>query len=257
MRIVSPTVSAKRLFRPGIHQGFDVRGVALYTCAMAQKDLTGMVFGRLTALSVLPSLRPGDGLRWVCRCACGTECIVKTRLLTYKKGTRSCGCILREKNRERPIRASTNVKHGHTSRRHSPEYITWASMLQRCTNPKHTSYKHYGARGISVCREWAESFESFLADMGMRPPGKTLDRIDNELGYSKANCRWATDDEQANNRRRTAPVTAFGVKRTCRETAQLFGIPERTLYRWSQGGAVDVGSLITSSAARATTPSVV
>lgn len=252
MMATQPTSS-----RPYLHQGFDISGVALYHCAMRQKDLTGMVFGRLTALSVLPSLRPGDGLRWVCRCTCGTECIVKTRLLTYKDGTRSCGCILREKNRSRPHRASTNVKHGHTSRQHSPEYITWASMLQRCNNPKHASYKYYGARGITVCHEWTESFENFLADMGKRPPGKTLDRIDNALGYAKSNCRWATDDEQANNRRRAALVTAYGVKRTCRETSQLFGIPERTLYRWSKGGTVDVGGLITSAVARARTPSVV
>lgn len=216
-----------------------------------------MVFGRLTAISVLPPLRAGDGMRWVCRCACGAECIVKTRLLTYKHGTRSCGCILREKNRSRPNRNSTNVRHGHTARKTSTEYSTWSSMRQRCSNPKHVSYKNYGAKGVTVCREWEESFDQFFNDMGERPAGKTLDRIDNNLGYTPENCRWASNEEQAMNRRSATPVIAFGVKRTCRETSATFGVPERTLYRWSKGGTVDVASLITAAAAKAKTQSIV
>lgn len=224
---------------------------------MRFKDLTGQVFGRLTAKSMLQPLRPGDGFRWVCACSCGNECIVKTRLLTYKKGTRSCGCILAEVNKQRPHRNSTNLKHGHTSRRISPEYVTWASMIQRCSNPKHVSYKNYGARGVSVCPEWVSSFEQFLADMGPRPANTSIERIDNALGYSRQNCRWASSVEQACNRRDNVTATAFGVTRSCTETSALFQIPTRNIYRWAQEGRGDIGARITAWKERAKSPALV
>lgn len=101
-------------------------------------------------------------------------------------------------------------------------------MKNRCSNPKHISFKHYGGRGISVCKEWAESFERFIADMGERPEGHTLDRIDNDGPYSPSNCRWATAKEQANNRRKPKgrPVTTCvwkGEEMTVRELADRVG----------------------------------
>lgn len=229
----------------------------MYNSAMAYKDLTGLRFGRLTARAKLPSLRPRDGFRWECDCDCGNAVIVKTRMLTYKDGTKSCGCILAEKNRLRPVRGSTNLKHGHTTRgKPSPEYVCWSSMIQRCTNPGHESYKHYGARGIGVCKEWIDSFESFLRDIGPRPEKMSIDRIDPNLGYSKENCRWATNREQSLNRRNSRPVTAFGVSRTCDETSEEFGIPTRTLYRWASNGQ-DIGQQITAYLSKATRQSSV
>lgn len=208
---------------------------------MKFNDLTNKTFGRLTAKTVLPSLRPGDGFRWVCICECGKECVVKTRLLTYKFGTRSCGCLLMDANRARPNRNSTNLKHGHSSRGVSPEYISWSSMVQRCTNPKHESYKNYGAKGICVCPEWATSFERFFSDMGPRPDRTSIDRIDGSIGYFNGNCRWATMTEQANNRRGNVSITVFGKPARCKDVAAMFGVPERSLYRWAKMFDGEVG----------------
>lgn len=92
---------------------------------------------------------------------------------------------------------------------HTPTYKSWDCMWQRCENPKDLSYPRYGARGIRVCERWA-LFANFVADMGVRPAGMTLDRIDNEKGYEPGNCRWATDSDQSRNRSSTRHVDAFG-----------------------------------------------
>jgi hypothetical protein len=112
-----------------------------------------------------------------------------------------------------------------------PEYWIWNTMWQRCEDKKATGYINYGARGITVCREWS-SFEEFLKDMGPRPSSKhMLDRINNELGYSKQNCRWATRMEQQNNRRNNIWMDFRGKKQTLAQWALELGIADSTIRK--------------------------
>jgi len=158
-------------------------------------DLTLQTFGRLWVLNREPS-DAGGRARWLCVCECGNKVIV--RGICLRAGRRqSCGCLQVETQR----RNRDQTRHGHARKGGpSPTYITWKSMLQRCNDPNATGYERYGGRGIKVCARWLV-FESFLSDMGERPEGRSLDRRDNEKGYEKSNCRWATRLEQRHNRR--------------------------------------------------------
>jgi hypothetical protein len=115
----------------------------------------------------------------------------------------------------------SGITHGHTrGRRTPPEYQAWLSMRQRCNNPNRADYKHYGGRGISICERW-DSFENFLADLGIKPsPKHSIHRIDNDKGYSPDNCVWALPLVQANERRTNRRVAIGGVTRTVAEWAR-------------------------------------
>jgi hypothetical protein len=126
-------------------------------------------------------------------------------------------------------------KHGHSTNGQSPTYTTWATMLQRCKNPKNAKFYMYGAVGIDVCDEWL-SFDAFLADMGERPKGKTLDRIRGNEGYSKSNCRWATAFEQQANLKNNVIVEYDNEKFTLAQLSRKLGVSFSTLqYRISVG----------------------
>lgn len=163
-------------------------------------DISGQKFGRLTVLR-FDGIRPGRRYHWWCQCECGTEKSVMRQNLTRGK-IRSCGCLRNEAS-ARTMRANADkfigsrLRHGMTN---SPTFASWNSMMQRCTNPRRDNYKFYGGRGIRVCKRWL-TFENFLADMGVRPVGTTLDRINNNGNYTPTNCRWSTPKAQSNNRR--------------------------------------------------------
>jgi len=163
----------------------------------------GYRFGRLTVASFSRIWKRNRW--WLCKCDCGTEKEVRASRLNAGTTT-SCGCFRIELHRTRPRPDSQlSIKHGATrgaskGRRWTPEYVSWRAMIQRTTDPHHEHYKYYGARGIKICKRWLHSFQDFLADMGPRPTGTTLDRKKNHLGYSPSNCRWATWKEQARNK---------------------------------------------------------
>lgn len=175
-------------------------------------------FGMLTVVERVPS-RLARTPRFLCQCDCGNVSEVYGSHLR-KGSVRSCGC-----NRADAQRASVTT-HGMSK---TPTHITWTLMKQRCLNPKAPDFHKYGGRGVTVCDRWL-SFENFLADMGERPDGMTLDRIDNDGPYGPDNCRWATPTDQQANRRRTVMLTIGSETKPLAELARLHGLPPKTVY---------------------------
>ncbi len=153
-------------------------------------DITGKRYGAVVVVSKAPTQ---VHTRWYCVCDCGRRFITQGNNLKSGK-TKSCGCAQR----------AMMTKHGHVGSKGKPTstYITWRAMHLRCKDPKHRSYPAYGGRGITVCEEWGD-FAQFLADMGERPDGMTLDRKETNIGYCKSNCRWATPQQQVSNKRKS------------------------------------------------------
>lgn len=157
-------------------------------------DLTGQRFGRWTVLS--HAGKKGKHAAWFCSCDCGKTGIVRGDNLR-EGGSISCGCYS----------VDLRTKHGHRwEGGASLTYKSWINMKSRCTNPNNNDYKNYGGRGILVCERWIDSFENFLADMGERSRGTSIDRIDPNGNYEPGNCRWSTPYEQTHNRRKKTDI---------------------------------------------------
>lgn len=191
-------------------------------------DLTNQKFSRLTAMYRVENDKNGQA-RWHCHCDCGGATVVTTSNLRHNL-IRSCGCLSKE------ISSIINRRHGLS---HIPEYRVWNQIKDRCYNEKRDCYKDYGARGITMSDEWKDDFEAFYRDMGPRPTNHhTVERDNNNSGYSKENCRWATKLEQGNNKRNNIFFFYNGVAKTlatwCKELNLDYGVVYMRIQRGSE-----------------------
>jgi len=193
-------------------------------------DLMDRRFGRLLVVTREENDRFGKA-RWRCRCDCGKDTITRSNTL-LKGETLSCGCLFQEKR-------ALGSKRSHGQSR-TFLYRVWCVAKGRCYNPTDQHYARYGGRGITMCDRWRESFAAFIQDMGPRPAGMTLDRIDNDGPYSPENCRWATHTTQMRNMVRNRHLTFKGETLTIAEWAERTGLPYGALfYRIQQGWSVE------------------
>lgn len=187
-------------------------------------DLSGQRFFRLLVTS--RAGRRSGSTAWNCRCDCGRDVVVLGENL--KSGnSRSCGCLHDE------LYAARVEAHGATiAGKKTPEHIIWSHIKTRCLNQKAREYPNYGGRGITICDRWRNSFEHFLSDMGRRPSADhEIDRIDNDGHYEPDNCRWATRDEQNNNKRNNRHVLVGGVSLTLAQAAERHDVGYAALWR--------------------------
>lgn len=191
------------------------------------KDYTGERFGRLTVLRLIDRDRKWNDHVLEVQCDCGV--VTRKRIKSMRGGhTSSCGCLASE------VLVKRNATHG-LSKANRREYRSWKDMRARCNNPNNSDYADYGGRGIAVCGRW-DDFAAFLEDMGDRPMGATLDRIDVNGNYEPNNCRWASHKQQANNKRSNHLIEIDGESRTLQAWCDHYGIePSKVRYRLSVG----------------------
>lgn len=181
-------------------------------------NLSGEVFCRLTVHKVVGRNRHNQ-LIWSCTCECGNECNALGFIM--RRGEKqSCGCLQKE------AAANINKKHGKTR---TKIYAIWRAMTQRCYDPNSHAYNRYGGRGIKICDKW-KSFEGFYEDMGDKPEGLSLERIDNNGNYEPANVVWATHKAQSNNRRSNVVLEFQGRKQTMQQWADESGLKIQTIW---------------------------
>lgn len=189
-------------------------------------DMSGKRFSSIVAIRPTGVCSSGD-TKWLFECDCGVLFEANGYYARSGKVTTCPSC-----SAERVRLAS--VKHGKSE---TPEFFTWTDIQTRCHNKNATSYKDYGGRGIVVCARWRESFEAFLTDMGKRPtPKHSIDRLNNNGNYEPGNCRWATNFEQANNKRNTHLLTIDGVTKPLSQWAKESGLSLGTMWQREKSG---------------------
>ena len=187
---------------------------------MPLEKLTGQVFERLTVLQTYKT----NPTMWLCKCLCGKELYVRSS--TMKSGvSKSCGCLQKEKA------SFARKTHG---MKNTPEWKTWSSMKSRCKSTSKDA-KRYFNRGIKVCNRW-ESFENFYSDMGNKPKGMSIERVNNDKGYEPENCIWADRFTQSRNTRKNKFIDFDGVVKTQSEWSIQFQISETTIMRRLKAG---------------------
>lgn len=186
-----------------------------------KKDLTGQKFGKLTAIKPVGINKSGNTL-WECRCDCGNSSIVINSNLT-RGNSKSCGCT----NSKRLI--ARNTSHGMCN---TKIYVTWYSMLERCRRKTNTDYKHYGARGIKVCKEWSDfnKFYEWAMANGYQKD-LTIDRIDVNGNYEPLNCRWVTQLRQCNNKRNNLYLTIDGITASLADICRRYNVGYRKVWK--------------------------
>ncbi len=193
-----------------------------------RKSIAGLRFGRVLVLSDDKVIGKGKSARRVCKCICVCGNEFETRCVSVKGGhTKSCGCWQIE-----TLISRVRVHGQHRT----PTYNSWIHMNERCSNPNDNRFKDYGGRGIQVCERWRHSFENFLSDMGEKPPGTFLDRINNNSGYEPSNCRWVTPKESNRNTRQNRILTFDGITGCVTELAEHFGFKSNVIFRRLQLG---------------------
>lgn len=195
-------------------------------------DLTGQKFGRLTCLRDVGRSK-GHNAMWLCRCECGNETIVNAGNLTRpNRGTKSCGCILRET----APHTTHSLYYDEDGKRSRLNHI-WDGMKQRCLNPNDAHFKDYGGRGISICHEWLNysSFHEWAMANGYKG-NLTIERKEINGNYEPSNCCWIPHSKQSRNRRSTHFITFNGVKKSLAEWGKIIGIDPSGLRRRLEKG---------------------
>lgn len=195
------------------------------------KNIAGQRFGRLSAVEFV-GLRPTGEFKqafWRCDCDCGEGTVVSGRDLRAGNTT-SCGCRQKEINADI---GHTNLRHGQArDTGHSGAYRSYRSMIQRCRDPNCNNWERYGGRGIKVCERWASSFEAFYEDMGARPAGYSIERLDANGAYEPGNCVWLPRFEQSRNTRATRWVILDGERMIQADAARKLGITPNVIDGW-------------------------
>lgn len=191
---------------------------------MPKIDHSGERYGRVTLKERVENRGHHAAYRVVCDCGNDSVALLESLRTGH---TQSCGCLRRE----------LHTTHGATSGgKILPEYSAWYNAKRRCHYTANPSFKNYGGRGIGMCEEWRDDFAAFFRDLGPRPAGRTLGRIDNDKGYEPGNCRWETRKQQQRNQRGNRYLECAGTRQTITEWADALGIPCGTLrYRLKRG----------------------